>query len=114
MAVINPTPNRVTSGVDTYTWETITESDTAAAIYPNGTDPLAASVQVTGTFGGATVVLQGSNDNANWVTLQDVEGADISFTAAGAVDFSTAMVYMRPSASGGTSQDVDVILSTRG
>jgi len=113
MATIYPTPNKVASGVNTHTWETLTENDTAAAALIGGLGPLSASVQFVGTFGGATVVLQGSNDGTNWVTIQDLEGNNVSFTAVGAADFSTAMVYLRPSATSGTSQDVDVIVSTR-
>lgn len=114
MATINPVPALLTSGLQTWTWETLTENDTAAAVTPNGTEPLAASVQIVGSFGGATVLLQGSNDNTNWITLKDLAGSDISFSASGAAEFTSAMAYFRVSASGGTSQDVDAILSFRG
>lgn len=114
MATKTYVPSMPVPGVSKYFWETITESDTAAAALPGGTEPAIGSIQVTGDFGGATVVLQGSNDNSNWVTIQDIEGNDISFTAAGAVDFSTGMLYIRPSASGGSSQDVDISMVLRG
>lgn len=113
MATITPETNNIAPGVNTVTWETLTEADTGAAFAPGSTDPLAGSVQVIGTFGGATVILQGSNDGTNWVGLNDVAGNAISLTAAGAAEFSTAMAYIRPSASGGSSQDVDVIVSLR-
>lgn len=115
MATINPVAvdTRV-PGTTTVKWETLTESDTAASHAPGGYEPAIASVQFVGTFGGATVILQGSNDGTNWVTLSDVNGTDISATAAGAFDFSSAMLYFKPSASGGTSQDLDVIMNLRG
>lgn len=40
------------------------------------------SVQVTGTFGGATVAVQGSNDGTNWSTLTDPQGNDLTFSGA--------------------------------
>ena len=116
MATISPVETSIrgaTSGLGIITWETLTESDTAASYSPNGLQSYAGSIQVVGTFGGATVVLQGSNDNTNWVDLSDPNGTAISFTAAGAAEFATAMAYIRPSASGGTSQDLDIIVSTR-
>lgn len=59
------------------------------------------SVQFTGTFDSATIVLQGSNDGSNWVTLQDLEGAAISMTSAGLVSIMEDTRYIRPSVSGG-------------
>lgn len=95
-------------------WETLTESDTAEAWDPSGGEALIAGVQFTGTFGGATVVLQGSWDGTNYVTLNDSSGAPISMASAGAAEFSTTAKKIRPSASGGTSQDVDTTIIARG
>lgn len=114
MPTINADPVTYAVSTNAWTWSAVTEGDTAAAIRFNGTETLAASVQFTGTFGGATAVLQGSNDNTNWVTVQDLEGADISFTSSGAADFSSAMLWLRVSFSGGTSQSINAILVTRG
>lgn len=115
MATISPVDSviRSNSGLNIVTWKTLTESDTAAAYSPNSLEPIVGCVQVIGTFGGATVILQGSNDGTNWVGLKDTSGTAISLTAAGAAEFSTAMVYIRPSASGGSSQDLDIIVSLR-
>lgn len=102
-------------GVQEIVWEAVT---TAGSPHTSqrlgGTQSIAGSVQVVGTFGGATVVLQASNDNSNWVTMKDVTGTDISFTSAGMVEFSTAASYIRVSSSGGTGDDVDVTVSLRG
>lgn len=114
MATITPVSSRPAPEVVIFTWETLTEADTAASIVPNGTTTLAGTLQVFGTFGGATLVLQGSNDNSNWVTLRDTDGSNISFTTAGYAEFSTGMAYLRVSASGGSSQDLDCIMSLRG
>ena len=116
MAIINPAPvdGAKVSGVATYSWETLTENDTASRLELAGTLPAIASFQVVGTFGGATVVLQGSNDGTNWVTMKDTAGNDVSLTATGSAEVSSAMRYFRPSASGGSSQDVDVFFVARG
>lgn len=115
MATISPVRSKPAgNGIAKVLWETLTESDTAAADVPSSTEPVVASVQVTGTFGGATVVLQGSNDGSTYFTLKDTAGSDISFTAAGAADFSVGCLQIRPSASGGSGQDVDVTVIYRG
>lgn len=58
---------------------------------------------VTGTFGGATVILQGSFDGGTtWVTLNDYKGNAISFTAAGVALVAENPPLIRPSTSGGT------------
>ena len=115
MVAIVSVPSQPVQGVTVYLWETLTESDTGASQLIGGTQTLHGSFQVIGTFGSATVVLQESNDNSTWVTVQDLEGADISFAnATGLLNFSSASAYFRPFASGGTGQDVDCRLSVRG
>ena len=114
MVAIVSVPSQPVQGVTVYLWETLTESDTGASQLIGGTQPVHGSFQVIGTFGSATVVLQESNDNTNWVTVQDLEGADVTFSATGLLNFSSASAYFRPSASGGTGQDVDCRLSVRG
>lgn len=113
MAVINiqslDAPRRATRLL----WETVTEADSAAAHECIEMQGVVGSVQVIGTFGGATVVLQGSNDGSTWWDLKDTGGTAISFTAAGGADFSTAALYVRPSASGGSSQDLDIYMTMR-
>jgi len=92
-------------------WETLTTAGNASVeAYAPRASLTTASVQVTGTFGGATVVLQGSNDKATWATLEDLEHNAISLTAAGIVEFSTGVAYVKPSVSGGTGDDLDVTL----
>jgi hypothetical protein len=76
------------------------------------------SVQVDGTFGSATAVLQGSNDGTNFVTCRlarQVAAAGVndaaSFTAAGAGRVLDDMFrYYRLSTSGGTSTAVVMTL----
>lgn len=60
------------------------------------------SVQVSGTFGvGGTIVLEGSNNGTNYVTLRDVLGSDISLTAAGIRTVLDLPRLIRPRVTGG-------------
>lgn len=109
MVAISPDIKPKAGGTRLITWETLTESDTAAAAevpdYPDKT------VTVTGTFGSATVVIQGSNDGTNWYTLSEIDGTALSFTVAS--ETKTILenpLFVRASASGGSSQDVDIII----
>lgn len=70
-----------------------------------------ASVQVSGTIGGATVVLQGSNDGTTYTTLKDLVGTDLSFTAAGYAEFTSGAAFIKPSISGGTGDSINVIVT---
>lgn len=108
MATITATPTTYKPFHNEYVWTSLTENDTAAAVeFPGNGDK---TVQVTGTFGGATVVLQGSLDGSNWATLKDGAGTAISFTSAGLASVLENVAYVRPSASGGTSQSLTVRL----
>ena len=111
MAVISVTTARI-SGGNTYTWTTLTASDTGEVITPGGATGAVGCIQMTGTFGG-TVSLQASNDGTNWVSVLDLAGAAIDKTAAGLSEFTSTAVYLRVSAGTGVS-DVDAILVTRG
>lgn len=74
------------------------------------------SVQITGTFDSATVILQGSNDGSIWSTLTDPQGNAISKTSADLEQISEATRYIRPSTSGGGgSQSITVtVFAARG
>ncbi len=95
-------------------WETLTTTnDTGRAItLPAHSDR---SVQITGTFGvGGTVVIQGSNDGTNFVTLNDFQGNALSFTAEDLENISQATHFIRPFISGGdgtTDLDISLLLT---
>jgi hypothetical protein len=70
------------------------------------------SVQVSGTYGGATVVIEGSNDGAAWFTLTDPFEDALSFaTSDNLMAIVEPVKYIRPtiSSSSGTT-DLDVTL----
>jgi hypothetical protein len=114
MATIIPTTVEQQIQAAAYRWTDYSTADTSTPIKVQNMQGLAGSVQVTGTFGGATITLQGSNDGTNFVTLKDSAGTAISFTAAGMAEFSTAALYLKPTSSGGTADNVTVTLILRG
>lgn len=94
-------------------WETLTGTNNDGQAF----EPLYQrdmSFQVLGTFGGATIVLQGSNDGTNWQTLNDPAGSPISFTSAGLAAVQEYCWQYRPLVTGGSSVDIDAILLVGG
>lgn len=89
-------------------WAGLASGDTGAPVsFSQYTDK---SVQVTGAFGGATVVLEGSNDGTNWAVLTDPQGNDLNITAAKIEMVSEATLSVRPRVSGGTGVNVNVTM----
>ena len=114
MATIIPTTVEDQVRAAAYRWTDYSTADTSTPIKVQNMQGLAGSVQVTGTFGSATIALQASNDGTNFVTLKDSAGTAISFTAAGMAEFSTAALYLKPTSSGGTADNVTVTVILRG
>ncbi len=71
------------------------------------------AVQVAGTFGGGTVVFEGSNDGVNYVTLSSPSGAALSFTAAGLMQVTTPAAFVRPRLTSGTGASLTVTMTAR-
>lgn len=113
MATITPTRGTLAVNIETLTWTGLSTADTADGLLVNGSSPAIGCMQVTGTFGGATITLQGSNDGSNYAAVTDAAGNSITLSAAGLKDFSTAAAYLRPSSSGGTGDDVTVVVVLR-
>jgi hypothetical protein len=90
-------------------WDSITQADTGGAVdisrFPDRT------VQVSGTFGGATLTVEGSNDNVTWFTLTNQAGDALSFTAAGLELIAQNPKYIRIGRSGGAGADVNVAIN---
>lgn len=114
MATIVPTTVEEQVRAAAYRWTDYSTADTATSVKLQNMQGLAGSVQVTGTFGGATIALQVSNDGTNFVTLKDANGTAITFTAAGMSEFSTAALFIKPTSSGGTADNVTVTVVLRG
>lgn len=89
------------------------------------TSPVAAdrSVQVEGTFGGATVTIQGSNEfdltdhqvlsSANFETLRDPASANLTFAAAGLKQVLETTLGIRPSVAAGAGSGLNVSMCVR-
>jgi hypothetical protein len=72
------------------------------------------TVQVTGTFGTGTLVIQGSNDGTNWATLKDIHGTAISTGAAGIFGVAEIVRYIRPAVTGANgTTDLDITMLVR-
>jgi hypothetical protein len=109
MATITPTEAKFGNFKKTATWLAWTDADTCTAIESDGYTR--AFVQLYGTFGSGTVVLQGSFDNTEWETIKDVGGAAISATADASFTFDPIAPYIRASGSGGTAESYDVAVT---
>lgn len=114
MPLITPSLNADIRDVPRVIWSGIAAGDTFDAFTLRQQYGLAASVQVTGTFGGATITMQVSNDGTNWVTAKDLQGADITFTATGYDELSLSAAYIRPAIASGSGSSLSVIMVLRG
>lgn len=114
MATIVPTTVEEQVRAAAYRWTDYSTADDAVPVRIQNMQGLAGSIQVTGTFGGATIALQVSNNGTNYVTLKDAIGSNITFTAAGIAEFSTAALYIKPTSTGGTADNVTVTVVLRG
>lgn len=118
MATIKPTETDVSDKQDgsafQYVWTPVTNADTCAAIRrPAHADR---SVHVSGTFNGASVAVNGSNETGgtNAVALNDPGGTAIAITAAGAKLILENMLYYQPAATGGGgSQSLTISMLVR-
>ena len=70
------------------------------------------TVQFSGTFGGSTVQLEGSNDGVNYVILRDKGSSSASLATSSAIMRAVLENprYIRGTTSGGTSVSADVTL----
>ena len=108
MAAISPSKSEKGPWHQVYKWTPVTEADTCVAVklerpfYAYG-------LQVSGTFGGATVTLHGSIDGTNYAALEDADGNAVALTAAGISGSGRDMVlYLKPVTASGSSSSVTV------
>lgn len=93
------------------TWETLTCGDTGRVLDLNNFNDN--TVTATGTFNSENLTMQGSNDGTVWFTLTDPTGVGVVFSAAGGKVLVEAPRYIRPSFSGASGGDVDVLVLLR-
>jgi len=117
MATFTPTFSKIrgpAGGIDAIvvTWASLAASgDVGQAL--QRTDLVDRSVQVTGTFSGATIVFEGSNDGTNYFTLSSPSGTALSFTAAGLMQVTEATAWVRPHVTAGSGASLTVTLTAR-
>jgi hypothetical protein len=77
-----------------YQWLLTTADHTGEA----GNNPGASdrTIQVYGTWGGASLTVEGSNDGTNWATLHDPTGEELVFTTDGIAVILENPLYIRP------------------
>ena len=113
MATISPNTDGPISTAQVVNWTGISTGDTINSYAIPDEFGAIGCVQITGTFGGATITLQVSNDGTTWFNLTDLQGAGISATANKFADFTTAAIYIRPAITAGSSDRVNGRLAFR-
>ena len=93
-------------GVLKMTWTAVTEADTMTASQEGSRYPDKV-VTVTGTFGGATVLIKGSNDGVTYFTCHGQMGL-LSFTSDGGDVLIENYPYLQATHSGGTGETIAV------
>lgn len=102
------------NGVPRVVWANMANGDTGDAFLVRDRYGFVGSVQISGTFGGATVALEQSNDGTTWFPAVDPLGAAISATSNEITEMSLAAAYLRPTITGGAGSSVSVIIVFRG
>lgn len=90
-------------------WEHLHEGDEGESLpFSQYTDK---SVQVVGSLGGGSVVMEGSNDNGvTWAGLADPQGNALSISAPKLEQVLEIAQLIRPRIVGGSAADVSVYL----
>ncbi len=109
--IISEVETTPTGGVSV-TWTGLAQGDEGAAVdYENYADR---TVQVVGTFNGASVQLVGSLDGENYAVLTDQRGDEINTSVADIKLVSEATRFVKPVVvGGGAGTSVDVIMFLR-
>jgi hypothetical protein len=93
------------NNVAVYSW-TLSTGDVGLSIQGPGFADR--SFQVTGTFGGASIIIEGSNDGSNYYTLDDPFGNALSISSAALKQVTEVAWYIRPRVSGGSGVAITV------
>ena len=124
MATINGKGNHSQQGVWRTVWASMGIADVGTpdetSRYPEKSvqfgaiDPTVFPAPSVGTaFGGATAVLEGSEDGVTYFTLKDKFGNNISTSTAAMFQLEVVPQFIRPRTSGGTGTNLTVILTAK-
>ena len=90
------------SGDNYYSWTGLAASENGDEIPLPAGGGVFVTVQAVGVAGG-TFTIQGSIDGTNYFTMKDVQGNDITFTAAGYAEISSNIRRLRAITGAGVS-----------
>jgi hypothetical protein len=114
MAVVNYSVETLVTWRDrasVITWTGLATGDTGQPLEMTGWADR--SIQATGTFGGATVNIEGSNNGTNWSLLTDPQGNNIALTSAKIEQVMEITRFIRPAVSGGSGVSINIITLVR-
>lgn len=116
MATVRPVGSWIAPHVHRVIWEGITTSDDVVEPASDVSFPHK-TVTVTGTFNSVTLTIEGNTTTdrtatTGWVTLNDINGSALTFTADRAETIAENPTFIRARASGATGgvQDIDVVM----
>jgi hypothetical protein len=104
----------VPDSVPRLVWENIEPGDTIEPLLVKRQFGFVGCIQLSGTWGGASVALEQSNDALTWFQALDPLGNMIDASSNAMFEFSLAAAYLKPKITGGVGTDVDVIIVLRG
>lgn len=96
------------SGVRVRKWSNMTTGDVGEPILLTKFNDR--TVHLTGTFGGATVTFEGSNDGVEYLPMRDVFNAVVSAAEPKLITLTEVPLYVRPAVSGGTGTSITAIV----
>jgi hypothetical protein len=113
MAVVNGKTNHRQHSVLQSTW-VLGDADSGTleqlSRYPNKSIQIGTTGDV---FGGATVLVEGSDDGVTFTTIKDIQGNSVSTLTATRYDVTDIPYHIRPRSSGGSGTSVTVIITSR-
>lgn len=96
-----------------YEWD-LTDDETGDSVSIAGAADR--SVHIFGTFGGATVTIEGSNESespTDFVGLNEQDSTAISATSKALFQIEQNVIHIRPVVTGGTSSAIKIRLACR-
>ena len=93
-------------------WADMSQTDDIGNVF-EGPSLADRTVQITGTFGGGTLRMEGSLDGVTYFTLTDLAAAAVSVTADSLVVIRELVRFIRPVLTGATAGNVKVCLLAR-
>ncbi len=116
MPTVNPTITFVGNDAVLFSWTLTNVDNDGAPVGPNHADYADRTVAARGTFGGASVAIQGSNQPdvpSVWFVIDDPQGLDLTLAAAGGKALTELPMWSRPLLSGGAGSSVTIEMLCR-